>query len=272
VREVLVVPVRNMILFPGVVLPLMVGRPFSIRSIQAAVQRGEPVGLLLQREEQDEAPGPEALFQVGTLAEIVRYWTAPDGRHHAICQGQQRFRVLEFLHTTPLLVARVQIVPEQESLTREIEARFVALRHQAHEVLQLAPGAPEDLAQAVQSVSSPALLADMVATFMDVPALEKQELLETFDLGRRLDQVARKLADLREVLELSQKIRLETKSTLDKAQREYFLREQLRAIQKELGEGEVKEEELGEIRDRLTRLLPEGIAKEGRRSCAGSCA
>ncbi len=266
VREILIVPVRNMILFPGVVLPLMVGRPLSIRSIQAAVQRGEPVGLLLQKEEQEETPRPENLYRVGTLAEIVRYWTGPDGRHHAICQGLHRFRVLDYSNREPMLVARVKVMQEEEPISRAIEARFVALRQHAHEVLQLAPGAPEDMAQAVQGVNSPALLADMVATFMDVPAMEKQELLETFDLKKRLDKVLHKLSDLGEVLKLSQKIRLETKTTLDKAQREYFLREQLRAIQKELGEGEVKDEELAELGRRLDALaLPEGVDKEARK-------
>ena len=260
------VPVRNMILFPGVVLPLMIGREISIRAIQTAVQRGAHVGLLLQRDEQQETPEPGDLFQVGTMADIVRYWTAPDGRHHAICQGVSRFRVLEHRSDDQLMSARVAILPEVEASGRAIDARFIALRDAALEVLQIAPGAPEDLAQAVGSVNSPALLADMVATFLDVPAFEKQEVLETFDLRKRLDLVTQKLAGVRAVLALSHKIRSDTKQSLDKAQREYFLREQLRAIQRELGEAEGEGGELVDIERRLETLsLPEEAEKEVRR-------
>jgi len=261
-RELPIVPVRNMILFPGVVLPLMVGRDVSIRAIQAAVGSGSPVGLLLQRDEQIETPGPDDLFRVGTMADIVRFWEAPDGRHQAICQGTHRFRVLGYKSSSPMLVAEVEIVEEEESETRAIEARFVALRQQAYEVLQLAPGAPEDLAQAVQRVESPSMLADLVATFMDVPVVERQGILETFDLRKRLDKIHRMLADLAEVLRLSQKIRSATKTNLDKAQREYYLREQLRAIERELGDEDGRAE-VDELRARFAALkLPEGVEKE----------
>jgi len=261
--ELLIIPVRNMILFPGVVLPLMVGRERSITAIQAAVEGQLPVGLLLQRDEEQETPGPADLYTVGTLAEVVRYWTAPDGRHQAICQGNNLFEVIEYLDTPPLLRARVRIVPNDEPSGRAIEARFVALKQRATEMLHLAPGAPEDMAQAVQGIESPSMLANMVATFMDVPAVEKQEVLETFDLKKRLDGLNQKLGELMEVLKLSAKIRQETKGSLDKAQREYYLREQLRAIQKELGEGDEKATEVADLREKMTTLeLPEEVERE----------
>jgi ATP-dependent Lon protease len=261
-RDLMIVPVRNMILFPGVVLPLMVGRERSIVAIQTAVQGGQEVGLLLQIDEQEETPGTDDLYDVGTVAEIVRYWTAPDGRHHAICQGAQRFRIKKFTQTEPFLIARVELIKEIEPETKAIEARFVALRHQALEVLQMAPGSPEDLGHAIQGIESPSMLADMVATFMDVPAYEKQQVLEAFDLKERLDRITVMLGEMSAVLKLSNKIRQKTKSTLDKAQREYYLREQLRAIQKELGEGDEHDEEFSELRDRLYELdLPEEARK-----------
>ncbi|MFT5052053.1 MAG: ATP-dependent Lon protease, partial [Chlamydiales bacterium] len=261
--EILIIPVRNMILFPGVVLPLMVGRERSITGIQAAVEGQLPIGLLLQRDEEQETPEPADLYTVGTLAEVVRYWTAPDGRHQAICQGNHLFEVIEYIEAQPLMRARVRIVPNDESGGRAIEARFVALKQRATEMLHLAPGAPEDMAQAVQGIESPSMLANMVATFMDVPAVEKQEVLETFDLKKRLDRLNQKLGELMEVLKLSAKIRQETKGSLDKAQREYYLREQLRAIQKELGEGDEKANEIAELRQQMTTLeLPEEIDKE----------
>ena len=204
----------------------------------------------------------------GTLAEVVRYLTAPDGNHHAVCQGQGRFRVLEFVATEPVPIARIERIPEQEPAEGDtrIEALFHALKQQAQEVLQLAPGAPEDLANAVQAVGSPAMLADMVATFMDAPVEERQEILETVDLRKRLELVSQRLAHAAEVLRLSHKIREDTKGTLEKAQREYFLREQLRQIQKELGETDEKSVELAELSEAIAKAdMPEEAEREARR-------
>lgn len=244
-----IVPVRNMVLFPGVVLPLMIGRERSILAIREAVQLERPVGLLLQRKDSIEEPGPDDLFQVGTLAEVVRYMETPDGSHHAVCQGKRRFRVIEFVSEQPVPIARVEFVdePELDTSDTKVHARFVALKQQAQEVLAMAPGAPEDLAQAVQGISSPSSLTDLIATFMDVPVEERQEVLETFDVRKRLKMVADKLGHVAEVLRLSAKIREETQQTLEKAQREYYLREQLRAIQNELGEGDEKANEVADL-------------------------
>ena len=265
-EEIVIVPVRNMILFPGVVLPLMLGRERSVVSVRAAVAEEKQIGLLLQRDEREELPGPDDLYTVGTVGDIMRYWTAPDGRHQAICQGVSRFEIVEYLQTDPVLIARVKRVPEIEPGTRSIEARFVALKQRAQEVLALAPGTPEDLEQAVEGIDSPAMLADLVATFLDVPATEKQELLETFDLKKRLDQLLEALGEAAAVLELSMKIRQDTKETLDKAQREYYLREQLRQIQRELGEGDDLVSEIQGLKERVEELdLPDEAEREVRR-------
>ena len=262
VREMVIVPVRNMVLFPGVVLPIMIGRERSVHAIRHAVEEGDPVGLLLQRDEGQEHPGPDDLYRVGTTAEIVRYWTTGDDQHQAICQGQTRFKVLEFVQAEPFPIARVELVAQDEPETTEIEARFRVLRQRAQEVIALAPGAPEDLAQAVQAIRSPSVLSDMVATFMDAPPADKQELLELFDLKERLDRLNQMLGELAAVLELSQKIRHDTKGTIDQAQREYYLREQLRAIRRELGEED--DGGLGrwtELREKLAEAdLPDDVA------------
>lgn len=265
-EELLIVPVRNMILFPGVVLPLMLGRERSVLSVRAAVAEERPIGLLLQHDEQMEEPGPEDLYRVGTVGEIMRYWTNPDGRHQAVCQGVTRFEIVEYVQTEPVLIARVRRVEEVEPPTRAIEARFRALKQRAQDVLALSPGMPEDMAQAVDGIESPAMLADLVATFLEVSAEEKQAMLETFDLRARLDKLLESLAEVAAVLELSTKIRQDTKETLDKAQREYYLREQLRQIQRELGEGDEMLDEIEELRRRIGALqLPEEAEREARR-------
>ncbi len=263
---VAIIPVRNMVLFPGVVLPLMIGRETSVLAVRAAVEESRPVGLLLQRDEGLDAPGEADLYRVGTLAQIVRYWQTPDGQHHAICQGDGRFEVIEFLRFEPYILARVRTIPPPKEGGRRIGAQFVALKQRAQEVLELAPGAPEEMAQAVRAIESPAMLADMVSTFVDVSPADKQELLETRNLETRLDRLNHLLGEWAEVLRLSHKIRQETKGALDKAQREYFLREQLRTIQRELGEEGGVAEELGELAEKIDSLeLPPEAEREARK-------
>ncbi|MEM1450858.1 MAG: endopeptidase La [Planctomycetota bacterium] len=266
VEDLVIVPVRNMILFPGVALPLMLGREASVLAVRAAVEDDQPIGLLLQRDERVEHPGPEDLYEVGTIGEIMRYWTEPDGRHQAICQGLSRFEVLEIHTTEPVMVARARRVPEVDPTTRAVEARFVALKQRAQHVLTLVPGTPDDFEQAVQGIDSPTLFADLVASFLDMPSSDRQEILETFDVKKRLDRLLEALGEAAAVLELSVKIRQDTKETLDKAQREYYLREQLRQIQRELGEGDELVDEIQELRERVEALdLPEEAQREATR-------
>jgi ATP-dependent Lon protease len=261
--ELILVPVRNMVLFPGIVLPLMVGRERAVRAIQAAIRLQVPIGVLLQRDESVDDPGPDDLYRVGTVAEVARYLTAPDGRHHAVCQGQARFRLLELRASDPILIARVERLEPEDPTGRDVEARFVALKQQASDVLRMSPGAPDELGAALQAITSPGMLADMVAAFMDIPAAEKQEILETLDVHQRLERIAQKLGHLSAVLELSDKIRQETKGSMSKAQREYYLREQLRAIQRELGESTESGQELADLREAIDKAgMPDEARKQ----------
>jgi ATP-dependent Lon protease len=256
---------RGMLLFPRVVLPIVVGRDRSVRAVQAAVQAERPIGILLQKNEDQQAPGPEDLYSVGTVAAIVRYVTAPDGSHHVIAQGETRFRVKEYLQVEPYLLARIERIEEQDAEhDPEIEARFLNLKAQAHQALALLPQKPEDLDQAIENASSPSGLTDLVATFMDIPVEEKQEILETVELVPRMDKVSEKLAHLVEVLTLSQEIRQKTQGKMEKAQREYYLREQLRQIEKELGEGQSVE--LADLAVAIDKSkMPAEVKKEARR-------
>src|SRR5579883_2807640 len=232
----IIVPVRGLVLFPGMVLPIALGRPRSILAAQRAVREQKPVGVLMQRNAEAEDPIPIDMHRMGTVANIVRYVTTPDGAHHLVCQGEQRFRVLDYVNGWPFFVARAERIPEPAGASAEIEARFVHLRNQALEAVQLIPQAPAELTAAIRSVETPAALADMVATVMDATVEEKQEILETVDIIPRLDRVSRLLAHRIEVLRLSQEIGRETKASLDARNREFLLREQLAAIQKQLGE------------------------------------
>jgi len=257
--EMILLCVRGMALFPGVVLPISVGRERSIKAVERAVQDDLQLGVVLQRDPEHQDPGPEDVYSVGTVADIVRYITAPDGSHHLIAQGRQRFRVLEILESEPFMTARIEWIeepPEEVTKDTEIEARAFNLRDRARAALQLLPQTPEDLDHAIQNASTPSLLADTVATFIELPPDEKQDLLETFNLKERLRKVSEKLDHVVEVLTLSRDIRQQTQGTLEKAQREYYLREQLKTIQNELGEGTAVEH--SELREAIVRAkLPE---------------
>ena len=257
---------RSMVLFPGVVIPISIGRKRSIQAVQEAVPKQKAIGLLLQKDQEIENPGPKDLYGVGTVGVVLQYLTTQDESRHIIFQGQQRFRVIEFLQTEPFPIARVERYEEKDTMTKEVEARFLHLKEQAKEALQLLPQSPQELDAMIQSIDSPSTLADMVTTYMDLSPVEKQEILETFDLRARLDKVSERLAHRVEVLRLSREISQQTKGSLEKAQRDYYLREQLKTIQKELGEGDVKSVEIRELSEAIAKAkMPPDVEKEARK-------
>ncbi len=266
-NEIIVLPVRNFVLFPGVVMPLAVGRPGSVAAAQEAVRRGLPVGVLMQRDPEEAEVSVLGLHRTGTIANVLRYITAPDGTHHLIAEGQQRFRVEQFVREQPFLVARVQRIEEPDAGdSPDLAARFMHLRGQAEEALQLLPQTPPELLAAVNGAQTPAALADLVAAYLDATPDAKQELLETIDLTVRVDRVSRLLAQRIEVLRLSQEIGRQTKASLDERHREVLLREQMAAIQKQLGEDEGKGQELAELAEAIGKAgMPEDVEKAARK-------
>jgi ATP-dependent Lon protease len=263
----IIVPVRNTVLFPGLVLPITLGRPKSIAAAQQAVRDQRQVGILLQRAAEVEDPSAIDMHRMGTLANVVRYITTPDGSHHLVCQGEQRFQILEYLSGWPFLVARVLRIPEPEVRTPEIEARFVNLKAQAVEAVELLPQAPAELVAAIQSIEAAPALADLSAAYMDIKPEEKQEILETVDIAARMDKVSRLLAHRIEILRLSQEISRQTKAKLDERQREVLLREQMAAIQRQLGEGEEgKAVEMAELDKAISNAgMPKDVEDQARK-------
>lgn len=263
-----IVPVRNMVLFPGMVLPISIGRERSISAAQYAVKAERPVGILMQRNPEADAPAPDDLTSVGTVAVILRYVTTPDGSHHIICQGEQRFRVLGYLDGFDFMVARVERMADVGAEDdREIEARYVQLKARAVEVLKLLPKVPEEMLQAVQNVESAGMLADLVAGYMDIKPAEKQELLEEVNLRARLDRIIDMLAHRIEVLNLSRDIDQRTKASIGQREREFLLREQLKEIKKKLGEdGGDNAAEMAELHKAIDEAdMPEEAAKQAKK-------
>jgi len=259
-----ILPVRNVVLFPGVVLPISMQRERSLAALRSAEAGSEStIGLLLQREADCDAPQPDDLHWVGTVARVLRHVATPDGVHHAMCHGDTRFRVLEFLDGWPFLVARIERIREVEVNTAEIEARALNLRRLADEALEYLPQAASELAGTLHSLQSPSRLADLVASMLDVTPALRQDVLETFDLRSRLDKLIGLLSERVQVLKLSHEISQQTREAMGERQREAILREQLRTIQKELGDDTEGAAELQELTAALERAgLPEVARRE----------
>jgi ATP-dependent Lon protease len=261
----IVLPVRNLVIFPGAILPVAMKRPRTVAGAQEAVRTESRVGFLLQKDPATEDPGFDDLYRVGTVASVVRYITAPDGTHHLVCQGERRFRVLDAVGGFPYLVARVEYLNDTGAAHPEIEARSVHLKQMAMEAISLLPQAPAELGGSLQAIESPAALADTISSFMDVKPAEKQALLEVVDLRERLERVATMLAKRVEVLKLSRQIEQQTKDAIDDRQREIVLREQLRQIQKELGD-ESGGEEIAELGEAIAKAgMPPDIEEHARK-------
>jgi len=243
----IVVPVRNTVLFPEIVFPITLGRPATIAAAQQAVREQRQIVIVLQRDAEKDDPGPDDLYRVGTVANIVRYVTSPEGGHHLICQGVQRFRVTDFVEGYPFLLARGLHLAEPTSTAPEVEARFNVLQEQVREVLDLLPRVPPELRQTVEATSAPGMLADLAITYLDATPAEKQDILETSDLVPRLDKVSKLLAHRLEVLRLSAEIGRQTKASLDTRQREMLLREQMASIQRELGDEGSNKQDLADL-------------------------
>jgi ATP-dependent Lon protease len=261
-----IVATRNLVLFPGIVLPVALGREESIAAAQEAVRTGRKIGLLLQRDPSVEKPSATDLYEVGVLASVVRYVTGPDGTHHMVCQGENRFRMLQIARDTPFLAARIESLSDIETTGAEIEARLDALKQRALEALSLLPQVPADLARTVQSVESAGQLADLIVSFMDAKPGEKQEILEAIDLKERLDKVLRMLARRVEVLKITRDISKQTQEALGERQREAVLREQLHQLQKELGETDETASDAAELEKSIAKAgMPPEVEEHARK-------
>ena len=264
--QLVILPVRGTVLFPGMVMPMTVGRERSLAAAQKAMRDGQLIGIVMQRDAEMEEPSAANLYTFGTIARVMRYVTTPDGAHHLVCQGLQRFQILEILHVTPFLLARIQRIEEPVIDSTEIEARFIHLKQLASDALELLPQAPPELVASVQAVTSPGILADLAAAHLDIKPEDKQEILETIDLIERIDRVTRFLAQRVEVLRITQEIGQQTRDSLDKRQREFVLREQMASIQKQLGDTDEKGSETSGIGDAITKAgMPPEIEEKARK-------
>jgi ATP-dependent Lon protease len=251
-RELPLVALRETVIFPEMIVPLQVGREKSVNALNAAVAEGSLIALVTQRRaETEEISEPSELYAIGTIAKIAQVVQLQDGTVRAIVQGQSRLRVHGFVSTSPHLVATVEELPDASPKGVEVEAMMKTVQAQMDQYVQSGAPVPPEAAVAARNISEPGLLADMVAYSPDMSTEQRQELLETVDVVERLKLVSTFLNRQVEILELKGKIQSEVKSELDKTQREYILREQLKAIQRELGEDDPQQAEIHELREKV---------------------
>jgi len=260
-RELPLVALRETVIFPEMIVPLQVGREKSVNALNAAVAEGGPIALVTQRQaEQEDIADASELYSVGTLAKIAQVVQLQDGTVRAIVQGQSRLKLHRFAATEPYLRGVVEEVADDSPAGLEVQALMRTVQAQIEQYVANGAPVPPEAAVAARNITEPGLLADMVAYSPDMTTEQRQELLETVEVTERLKLVSNFLARQIEILELKGRIQSEVKSEMDKTQREYILREQLKAIQRELGEDDPQQAEVNELRDKVEQAgMPEEI-------------
>jgi ATP-dependent Lon protease len=260
-RVLPLVALRETVIFPEMIVPLQVGREKSVHALNQAVADGTPIALVTQRQaDREDITDPSELFEVGTLAKIAQVAQLQDGTVRAIVQGQQRLRLLGFESVEPSITARVELLTDESPTGVEVQALVRSVQGQIEQYVQSGAPVPPEAAVAARNITEPGLLADMVAYSPDMSTEQRQQMLETIDVVARLKLVSSFLAHQIEILELKGKIQSEVKSEMDKTQREYILREQLKAIQRELGEDDPQQAEVNELREKVESSgMPEEV-------------
>jgi len=257
-----ILPLRNSVLFPGLVMPLVIGREKTLRLLDVVSGKDEPIGVLTQKDKDTHDPNPEDLFQIGTTARILRVVREREQGVDIVVQGIQRFHVNRFVQTAPFLSASVTLIPEEDKRDVETEALMRNLKAVTTEVLQLIPEMPSSASEMVDQVDSPNRLVYLIASNLPITTEEKMQVLGMTNVPDAMRMTLKILHHHLEVLRVTQKINTEVKGELNKSQREYVLRQQLKAIQKELGELEDDGDVLDELQEKLTKAnLPDEVRK-----------
>ncbi len=265
-KELPILPLRNTVPFPFVMVPLTVGIPRSVKIIEDALKGNSLIGMIASRDPSVEEPAPDQVYTVGTVGRILRVVRAQDGTMQVVVQGLERMRVAQWLAPEPYMKARIEAAPEKEEPDLEQEGLVQGLRSIAQEVIDLSPTIPREAANFLNSVSDPRYLAYLVAGNAQIEPADGQKILELDSVKDKLRAIIALLAHQKEVLSLGQKIRSEAKEEMEKEQREYILRQQLKAIQKELGDLDENQSIVSEYTEKIEKSgMPEEAKKEAQR-------
>ncbi len=261
--ELPILPLRGVVVYPLTAVPLTVGQARSVQLIDDAMLQKKVVGLVASKDPSIEEPGPEQCYTIGTAATVQRLLRLPDGTIRLLVLGLERIRIKEYTGTEPYLKARVESAPEQSEKSVEVEALRRNIGSLFGRLVELVPGIPDEVAAVAINIEDPRQLAYAIATYMRIELADAQEILELDDVTAKLRKIVALLNKELEVLELGHKIQTEAHSEMEKVQREYYLREQLKAIQKELGEHDEQQMEVEELRQKIEEAaMPEEAHKE----------
>ena len=249
-----ILPLRNNVLFPGVVIPITVGRDKSIRLIQEANKGSKIIGVVAQKNQDEETPEFDDLYQVGTMAQILRLLKMPDGTTTVIIQGKRRFEWKEALESEPFLKATTEFLPEikPEENDREFEAMYESMKDMALQIIRDSPNIPSEAAFAIKNIESPTFLVNFISSNMNADVEKKQGMLEELDIKKRAQLVLEHLSFEIQLLDMRNQIQQKVKTDMDRQQREYFLHQQMRTIQEELGDNP-QEQDVTDLRDRASK-------------------
>jgi len=261
--EVAILPVRNMVIYPGTVLPLQIGRDKSRRLLSSVLPNQKVIVTVCQKNPQVEDPGPDDLYNVGSAVVVLKLLKMEDENQSVIVHGRVRVMIDGYVKTEPYLVARVHALRDVVEAGTEMDALVMNARNAARKVIQLSPNIPEEAVVILNNIEQPGMLADFLASNLPIDIAAKQKLLEDLSVVNRLRIIAVELQKQLEVLELGNKIQSQVRENMDKTQREYFLQEQMKAIQKELGQVDDKAAEVEEVRKKIDEAgMPDNVKKE----------
>jgi ATP-dependent Lon protease len=264
-----VLPLKDMVAYPDTLTPLAIGQERSIKLVNDVLSGERMLVMVASRDAGIEEPGPDDVHDVGVAGIVARMLKVPDGTIRILVQATERVRIGEFIAEEPYLVARIESLPDVVEPSPELEALTRNVQRTFSEIIEQIPYLPEELQLAVTNIDDPSTLCHLIAGALRISTQEKQGLLEEVDVGRRLRRLSEILARELEVIQLGTKIQSQVESEIDKGQREYYLREQLKAIQQELGEGDEQQAEVNELRERIEAAsLPEHAGKQAERELA----
>lgn len=261
-----ILPLRDFIVFPYMVTPLIIARQKSMRLIDNIMEDNKLIGLVAQRQPEIENPEVEHLFQYGTAAYILKMLRFPDGSLRVLVQGLSRFKVVRYTQTEPYFLARIKKLNDQFEINLEVQALTRNISNQFQRIMALVPNLPDELQIAVMNMEDPGRLTDLLASNLNLSLFEKEDILETLQIRDRMEKLTVLLNREIEVLEMGSKIQTQVQSEMGKNQREFYLREQLKAIQRELGESDERTAEIHELRNKIDEaMMPEPAEKEALR-------
>jgi len=265
-KEIGILPIRNAVAYPGTIMPLAIGRKRS-KALLADIEPNESVvGLLTQQNPETNRPNFDNLYSIGTIVSVLKVTKLPQGSMHVVVHGIARFQITKQVATKPYLKAGIRILNTNIKRTKKLQALIVSVRQAANRVITLSPNVPEEASVLLENIKNPSSLADFLAANLSLDIPKKQQLLEELDATKRLEEISLILAHQLEVLELSHKIQGRVRESIDKNQREYFLQEQLKAIQTELGQKDFRTEELKQVSKNITKArMPKKVKQEATR-------